>query len=310
LVQCKRERQIGPTQLRRYVEAIPTEPLYGVIFAAACDFSKKARDAFDAACRERGFSEAHLWGRGEIEDKLFLPKNDHLLFAYFGISLVIRRRSLQSQLRAIAATKKSVRRVLKSQQVHTLVIRTSDSEYPELPDPRRPSWVVVTASDVEFHHEGLVVEFRSFFAYLGDDGKSWDAANQSGLQRSEFHSGQWGRRDPHPLSEDAREAWDALEQQNKAWMNLSGLIPYTSILAIDEVGDEYFSGPIVYVAAPSDRLFDLAAAHIEPVDKFTWGWAPCDPALRVEKFPSATRFVPPSMKDEAPASDQSTSAPR
>ena len=100
LVQCKRERAIGPTKLAQYVKGLPKAAdaeLYGLIFAASSDFSKRARDRFFSAARDAGFAEAHLWGRSEIEDQLMQPKNDHLLFAFFGISLRIRERSVRGQ---------------------------------------------------------------------------------------------------------------------------------------------------------------------------------------------------------------------
>jgi hypothetical protein len=40
---------------------------HGIIFAAACDFSKASRDAFYAWCRDQGISEAVIWGKGELE---------------------------------------------------------------------------------------------------------------------------------------------------------------------------------------------------------------------------------------------------
>jgi hypothetical protein len=45
LVQCKREKAVTPKKLSRYLDAIPVEEakkLYGIVFAAACDFSKTA----------------------------------------------------------------------------------------------------------------------------------------------------------------------------------------------------------------------------------------------------------------------------
>ena len=86
LVQCKRERTITPKKLAEYVDAIPEaerSDLYGIIFASACDFSKASRDVFREKTRALGVLESQLWGKGEIEDLLFQPKNDHLLFAYF-----------------------------------------------------------------------------------------------------------------------------------------------------------------------------------------------------------------------------------
>ena len=77
-------------------EMIPSGAIvpHGVILAAPCDFSKKARDVFRDELRRKGVHEFHLWGKADIEDLLYRPKNDHLLYAYFGISLQGERPSL------------------------------------------------------------------------------------------------------------------------------------------------------------------------------------------------------------------------
>jgi hypothetical protein len=67
---------------------------HGVILAAPCDFSKKARDVFSDQLGRRGVREFYLWGKADIEDLLYRPENDHLLYAYFGISLQGGRPSL------------------------------------------------------------------------------------------------------------------------------------------------------------------------------------------------------------------------
>src|ERR1043166_959157 len=116
LIQCKRERAIGPTKLRGYLKGLGSngsEKIYGIVFAASCDFSKQARDAFRTLVRELGFSEGALWGKAEIEDMLFQPKNDHLLFAYLGVSLQARRRTLKTEVRARLAAKRKAARMLK-----------------------------------------------------------------------------------------------------------------------------------------------------------------------------------------------------
>ena len=117
IFQCKREKRITPKQVERYVqESITGEQVpYGFILAAACDFSKKSYDAFRAALIGTGVQEFHLWGKAELEDMLFQPKNDPLLFAYFGISLQTRKRSRQSELRAVLAWRK---RVGRTQELH------------------------------------------------------------------------------------------------------------------------------------------------------------------------------------------------
>src|SRR5258708_13602148 len=124
LIQCKRERTIGPSKLKSYLGEIKLSPhkkLHGIIFAAACDFSKASRDAFFAWCRAQGINEAFIWGKGELEDILYQPKNDNLLFAYFGISLTIRRRSQTTQLRAEIPTKRKLKRTIFTSPANVLV---------------------------------------------------------------------------------------------------------------------------------------------------------------------------------------------
>lgn len=63
--------------------------------------------------RDLGFAEAYLWNNAEIEDQLFQPKKDHLLFAYFGVSLQTRGRTLKTEARTKLATKRKALRGLK-----------------------------------------------------------------------------------------------------------------------------------------------------------------------------------------------------
>jgi hypothetical protein len=46
----------------------------------------------------KGVSEFHLLGRAELDDMLYQPKNDRILFAVFGISLVILHHPLREIL--------------------------------------------------------------------------------------------------------------------------------------------------------------------------------------------------------------------
>jgi hypothetical protein len=182
LIQCKRERTIGPKALVKYLGdtvLAPDEKLHGLVFTAACDFSKKARDDFAAKCRELGIEEWHLWGKAELEDRLFRPENDHLLFAYFGVSLTIRRRSQRADLRARLVMKRKAHRILKDKFYASLLLRSPDAaEYPDLGDladfKKNPLWMVWQY--IGMSHQGLQFCVQRFFAYLSDDGKSWDAA--------------------------------------------------------------------------------------------------------------------------------------
>lgn len=163
LIQCKREKSISPKKLSTYLDEInlnESEPLHGLIFVAACDFSKKSRDAFRLKCEELGIQEWHLWGKAELEDQLFQPKNDNLLFAYFSISLSIRRRSRKSEITQLLAIKRRAHRTLSGvMRAHLLLRDTNDENYPNPPESHgeKPRWL--TARLREFHARGLF--FRS-----------------------------------------------------------------------------------------------------------------------------------------------------
>jgi Restriction endonuclease len=136
LIQCKREKSITPKKLGEYLDAIPAdEPsgLYGIVFAAACDFSKKARDLFRARTAELGFAEAQLCGKGELEDMLYQPKNDDVLFTFFGISRLIRQRSLSTEVRRRLVVKRKLQRLLEPHGgagPEVLVRDAGDDRYP------------------------------------------------------------------------------------------------------------------------------------------------------------------------------------
>src|SRR5256885_937898 len=61
---------------------------------------------------DRGISEFFIWSRGELEDMLFQARNDHLLFAYFNLSLRPRQRSLAAAVRSEIAKKKQISALL------------------------------------------------------------------------------------------------------------------------------------------------------------------------------------------------------
>jgi Restriction endonuclease len=67
LIQCKREKAIAARKIAAYMDALEPalrEGVYGIIFAAACDFSRATRDAFFAKARELGLSEGASLGEG------------------------------------------------------------------------------------------------------------------------------------------------------------------------------------------------------------------------------------------------------
>jgi hypothetical protein len=63
-----------------------------------------------------------------LEDQLYQPKNDNLLFAYFGISLQIRKRTIRTALRSRLAMKKKAETVFAGKLHHsTTVMGQSDA---------------------------------------------------------------------------------------------------------------------------------------------------------------------------------------
>lgn len=253
LIQCKREKVIGPKKIESYLDSLPNAReagLYGIIFAAACDFSLETRERFYSRARELGYDEAKLWGKGEIEDQLFQPKNDHLLFAYFGVSLQTRRRSVRTEVRSRLAMKRKAKRIL---QPYTCVLVRdgSDDRYPHLDDTDEPRNVRGRWGVWEFHKcgaFGVELLHRRHFAFIDDDGEHWDFAER--MNDALPYDDPWPRVDRQYSDaariEDIRQ-WSKLPEANQGWYELIHVLPYESIIDIDEEGDDFFRGPHVYV---------------------------------------------------------------
>lgn len=299
LIQCKREKTITPKKLGQYLDAIEPDTasaLYGIVFAAACEFSKAARDLFRARTRAMGVAEAHLWGRGELEDMLYQPKNDDVLFTFFGVSLRIRRQSAAAEVRRRLVVKRKALRLLDGKfGIEVLIRDGSDERYPypddtaEGPDARR--WSVYRYEGC--HHDGLHFLRDRCLAFIDDDGKAWDFAE--GMNDACPHDNPWrteGDRRRIEAHDSARQIcmpfWDALPAQNKAWLENFFVLPYEDVIDIDENGDEWFHGPHIYVAefSPQRGPFrDYVRIKLATVSQFGSRNADPDPAKRVQRFP-------------------------
>jgi hypothetical protein len=254
LIQCKREKRIGPKQIAQYVADIPeaeVKNLHGIVFAAACDFSKRTRDAYRAACAARAIEEWHLWDKAEIEDRLFRPSNDHLLFAYFGFSLRIRKRSLKTQLTSRLATKRRVIKILENYEP-VLIRDATDDRYPYLVDGkpedrrRRGRWAVLKIDGLD--HDAVRVVAGRHFAVLKPD-NTWDHAERMDDTKLGEFEDPWaeavGSEDSR-LRFEAMAIWEQQQESDRAWYELLGRIPFDDILAIDEAGDETFEHAQIY----------------------------------------------------------------
>lgn len=297
LIQCKREKAIGPKKLRGHLDEIvlvPDEQLYGIVFSAACDFSKKARDDLAAWCREKRVSEWCIWGRGELEDLLFQPKFDHLLFAYFGFSLTIRRRSLTTELRRQIAIKRKLKRFLEGQSDGLVLFRDiDDKNYPAMPaKEERPRFRVRRPHSLSAY--GLVIKVSMREAWLSTDGEHWDVALASSGNSYSSYADHWNQ--PTEIEEEinakAGETWHQLPENEKAWLYSEGILPYENIVLIDDVGDDEFAGPQIYVTG-WDIGYQFGKTYIETIEHLARRSrnVNSDTSGRVAKFPEETRHI-------------------
>lgn len=258
-IQCKREKRIGPKRLQAVCDEVvggDGQPPHGVIVAAACDFSKASRDAFRERMLSRGVEEFFLWGKGELEDLLFRPRNDHLLWAYFGVSLRVRRRSTKSRLASRLATKRALTRVLGGLRTypdaHHVLLRDPDAD--EYPWPtnveeflRAPRWRYY---EFEGHVAPDYLGFVTFdaLAWLDQQSGEWDyieGTDSSWVRHPELV----GVTHPDQDSDQAaRYYWmaDVPESQQARLIELS-IVHYDQVLAVDEEGDAYHEGPHLFV---------------------------------------------------------------
>jgi len=261
IIQCKRERQIGPAKIRNIVSSNLsglTDKPYGYMLVAACDFSKAARDAFREEVIKYRVEEFYIWGKAEVEDQLYLPKNDHLLFAYFNISLQVRRRSLKTEIRAKLSLKKKLTNVLgdinQPRYTPILIRDPRDEDYPHIDSPdefiKAPRWRYW-----EFHsHEPpdhLAFVYKKHYAYANWETKEYDVLSEydegvplhleiAGLK------GLWW--DPNNLRQKYYAYWyNKIPEANRAWAIELRIIPYDRIIALDEIGDIYHQGPHLLV---------------------------------------------------------------
>lgn len=253
MIQCKRERELGPKRLEKIIkDAVNADaPPYGYILAAPANFSKTAHDKFRESLRTRGVMEFYLWGAGELEDMLYQPKNDHILFAFLGISLTSRRRSRTTEIRATVNAKNKLLRSLGENPRHKsiLVRDLKDTNYPyegEYKDfEQQPRWKEYSV--VTFYPLGLIVSIGRFYAYFDKVKGEWDFTKS--VNNCIIANGQRKRRDDddEELRNSAKGFWEQIPNANKATYVRDGLIRYDSIAFIDDKGDTEYKCPHLFV---------------------------------------------------------------
>lgn len=257
MIQCKREKQIGPTDIKKILEDVDTKnPPYGYILAAAANFSKKAYDTLHSELRAKGVMEFYLWGKAELETMLYLPKNDRVLFTFFGISNVSRRRSRATEIRFGVVNKNRIMRAFgDSPNLGRILVRDSkDSKYPYMngyPDfETRPRWREYKV--VEYHPLGLVVEVQHNYAFYDKASGTFDVAEIGSLIFRESDSDE-KKQKQHEDNVLVKNYWENLSRRQQAMFQSYGLIRYDAMLVIDDKGDTWNSFPHVFVDFVSEK---------------------------------------------------------
>jgi hypothetical protein len=253
MFQCKRETEIGPGKVAQIIhEGVRAEnPPYGYVLAAPANFSKRSFDVFREELRKRGVMEFYLWGRAALEDMLHLPKNDRVLFTFFGISLVTRRRSRATDIRAIVARKNKLLKIFGERPGHDpiLVRDLKDTEYPLSSYYKdfdtRPRWRAYTVIGLD--PRGLALSVNDYFAYRDASRGEWDMTDAINLGRRHEEEDREQRRSDGDLRDRIEAFWNFIPHANRVYFVRNGLIRFEDIEVIDEKGDSRFNFPHIFV---------------------------------------------------------------
>ena len=273
MYQCKREKEIGPARVASIVSdgVDPKLPPYGYVLAAPANFSKASYDKFREELRNRGVVEFYLWGRAALEDMLHLPKNDHILFTFFGISLVSRRKSRATEIRAVVNTKNKLFKVLGENPHHRPVLfrDTKDVHYPyktEYKDfKERPRWREYPV--IEMYPLGLCVQVAKFFAFRNPIKKEWDFSKAVNLVQRQIDEEE--KTQSHELRQNVEGFWEFFQKANQTMFVVFGFVRFDSIVVIDSEGDSLHKFPHIYVDFQGDRgPFDGFSEYLEISEHF------------------------------------------
>lgn len=252
MIQGKREKEIGPKKVKSIISDVNEKnPPYGYILAASVNFSKKSYDIFREELRKKGVMEFYLWGKAELEDMLHLPKNDRILFTFFGISLVSKRRSKATEIRSAINMKNKLYKCVgeRNNFRQSILIRDlKDTYYPfkfKYKDfEKRPRWKEYIA--FAHHPLGLWCHNHEYFAYIDTDKKEWDFTKEVDLiyRESERDKELRTKQNKHELVEDI---WGFFPKSNQGHFASDFLVKYSDIVTIDDKGDVLCNFPHLYV---------------------------------------------------------------
>jgi len=295
MIQGKREKEIGPKRVKEILSDIDSKnPPYGYILAASANFSKESYDAFREELRKKGVMEFYMWGKAELEDMLHLPKNDRILFTFFGVSLVSKRRSRATEIRQVVSSKNKLYRIFgdSADFYKSVLLRDSkDTKYPyqggfkDFKDC--PRWREYKA--VEYHPLGLIVHLHKYFGYIDIEKKEYDYTESVDLIYLESDS-QSEKTEQQKTRDKIEDFWEHLPHRNQATYIRNGLIRYDEMLVIDDRGDQWFKFPHIFV--DFDAQTGPIAGYIEFLE-IRKDYQSLKGYKRVKKFP--TNFPSPKI---------------
>ena len=110
---------------------------------------------------------------------------------------------------------------------------------------KHPPWKVFNYLGPTY--AGLKFEIAKHFAFLDDAGSAWDAAL---THNDSLHAGDdpWNdATDGWTIRTAIWNEWNAFPEANRAWMTISGVVPYESLIEIDGEGDDVARMPHLIV---------------------------------------------------------------
>jgi hypothetical protein len=305
-IQCKRHKKLSPAQIRQAVrdllpkgEARP----YGIILAVATDVTANSLASFQDERIKQGIKEAHFWTKAHLEDLLFRPENDHLLFAYFGISIVQRRVNKAREIKRRIQTRRKIMTALKASDFdiedHDVLVRDIEcNAYPPSDDPRfgfsdrvRP---IHTATLHQFAPKGLVLRLYMHSGWLMPDG-TWDMLTLSSLRLgSSMFQGDFVDEHLERQRIDGDRKKELLKQvpeSEQVHVYEYCVLPFDNIVEVDPLGDVLYSGVHLYCdfndGSPYEKQqYFEAVKRIGQSDHFSH--EPLDVKLRTALFRSST----------------------
>ena len=261
MVQCKRVAKIGPTEIKNIVDdalkdlkkdQIP----FGYMIIASAGFSKKSHDTFREKMKEYGVQEYYLWGKDKLEDLLFMPINDQLLFAYFGISISVKKRKIVSNIKYKIGVKNKLLKLFNGDNRNShinesvLLIDLNDEKYPyknEYKDFKsNPKWRKYIVC--ELYPNGIAIKMNEHYGYYDKVNKLFDFYKPIDLLNRESEMYDEEKREKEfKLRPKILDIWNFLPTENKGRLTRYGFIKYENIIVIDPEGDSLFPMPHLFV---------------------------------------------------------------